>query len=49
MGSKRRKVLILGAAGRDFHDFKLFYRDKVAEHEGWQLGALLAGFLAECD
>lgn len=24
---KRRKVLILGAAGRDFHDFNLVYRD----------------------
>ena len=24
---RRRKVLILGAAGRDFHDFNLVYRD----------------------
>jgi len=24
---KRRKVLILGAAGRDFHDFNVVYRD----------------------
>ena len=25
--TKRRKVLILGAAGRDFHDFNVVYRD----------------------
>ncbi len=25
---KRRKVLILGAAGRDFHNFNMFYRNK---------------------
>lgn len=26
--SKRKKVLILGAAGRDFHNFNLYFRDK---------------------
>ena len=24
---KRRKVIILGAAGRDFHNFNCFFRD----------------------
>ena len=27
MGDARRKVIVLGAAGRDFHDFNLVYRD----------------------
>ena len=29
---QRRKVLILGAAGRDFHDFNVAFRDN-AEYE----------------
>lgn len=24
---QRRRVIIMGAAGRDFHDFNVFYRD----------------------
>ncbi|MGH2805895.1 MAG: cyclic 2,3-diphosphoglycerate synthase [Actinomycetota bacterium] len=31
-GSKRRRVLIMGAAGRDFHNFNVHYRDDEA-HE----------------
>jgi predicted GTPase len=27
MDTKRRRVIIMGAAGRDFHDFNTFYRD----------------------
>ena len=27
MSSERRRVLVLGAAGRDFHDFQLVFRD----------------------
>lgn len=25
---KRTKVIIMGAAGRDFHNFNVFFRDK---------------------
>ncbi len=32
MNPKRRKVLIMGAAGRDFHNFNTFFRDR-AEYE----------------
>ena len=27
MNAQPRKILILGAAGRDFHDFQMIYRD----------------------
>ncbi|MEO0076075.1 MAG: cyclic 2,3-diphosphoglycerate synthase [candidate division WOR-3 bacterium] len=29
MNPKRRKVIIMGAAGRDFHNFNVFFRDKL--------------------
>ncbi|HDM67020.1 MAG TPA: GTPase, partial [Thermoplasmatales archaeon] len=28
MGSRRRRVIIMGAAGRDFHNFNVYFRDK---------------------
>ncbi len=31
-GSKRQRVLILGAAGRDFHDFNTYFRNKPDAH-----------------
>ncbi len=34
MAEKRRKrVLILGAAGRDFHNFNVFFRDNPPDYE----------------
>ena len=27
-GVRKRKVVIMGAAGRDFHNFNVFFRDK---------------------
>ena len=30
LGQRRRRIVILGAAGRDFHDFNVVYRDDPA-------------------
>ena len=41
----RRKVIILGAAGRDFHNFNTFYRD----HEGYEVVAFTAAQIPDIE
>ena len=53
----RKRVIIMGAAGRDFHNFNLFYRDneqaevvaftatQIPDIEGRQYPSVLAGKL----
>ncbi|HCT37479.1 MAG TPA: GTPase, partial [Firmicutes bacterium] len=55
--AKRQKVLILGAAGRDFHNFNVFFRDnedyevvaftatQIPDIQGRKYPAVLAGKL----
>ena len=52
MTAARRRVVILGAAGRDFHDFNVLYRDDAARYEYREtespgLGERVDAFLAE--